>query len=219
MLNVQDISYEYKSKYQTVEALHEVSLDFDEGVFYAIVGKSGSGKTTLLSLLAGLDLPSRGEIRYNGQATRELNRDKYRREDVAVVYQNFNLFPLLTALENIMYPMELKKISTGEAKKQAEALLEIVGLDKRIGKQLPKMMSGGEQQRVAVARALAVGANVILADEPTGNLDTANSELIIDLLLKLAHEQNKCVIVITHENAVAEKADVIYRLLDGKLIP
>lgn len=219
MLNVQDISYEYKSKYQTVEALHEVSLDFDEGVFYAIVGKSGSGKTTLLSLLAGLDLPSRGEIRYNGQATRELNRDKYRREDVAVVYQNFNLFPLLTALENIMYPMELKKISTGEAKKQAEALLEMVGLDKRIGKQLPKMMSGGEQQRVAVARALAVGANVILADEPTGNLDTANSELIIDLLLKLAHEQNKCVIVITHENAVAEKADVIYRLLDGKLIP
>lgn len=219
MLNIQDISYEYKSKYQTVEALHEVSLDFDEGVFYAIVGKSGSGKTTLLSLLAGLDLPSRGEIRYNGQATRELNRDKYRREDVAVVYQNFNLFPLLTALENIMYPMELKKISTGEAKKQAEALLEMVGLDKRIGKQLPKMMSGGEQQRVAVARALAVGANVILADEPTGNLDTANSELIIDLLLKLAHEQNKCVIVITHENAVAEKADVIYKLLDGKLIP
>lgn len=219
MLNIQDISYEYKSKYQTVEALHEVSLDFDEGVFYAIVGKSGSGKTTLLSLLAGLDLPSRGEIRYNGQATRELNRDKYRREDVAVVYQNFNLFPLLTALENIMYPMELKKISTGEAKKQAEALLEMVGLDKRIGKQLPKMMSGGEQQRVAVARALAVGANVILADEPTGNLDTANSELIIDLLLKLAHEQNKSVIVITHENAVAEKADVIYKLLDGKLIP
>lgn len=218
MLSVQNISYEYKSRYQTVEALREVSLDFKEGVFYAIVGKSGSGKTTLLSLLAGLDLPSSGEIRYQGQATRELNRDKYRREDVAVVYQSYNLFPLLTALENIMYPMELKKIRTGDAKKQAEALLESVGLDKRIGKQMPKMMSGGEQQRVAVARALAVGANVILADEPTGNLDTANSELIIDLLLKLAHEQSKCVIVITHDNTVAEKADIIYRLLDGKLM-
>lgn len=218
ILTVDDVQYTYKSRYQTVHALKGISCEFEAGKFYAIVGKSGSGKTTLLSLLAGLDLPDGGEIVYDGKSTKKLNRDAYRRKDLAVVYQNFNLFPLLTALENVMYPMELNKVKSGKAKKRAKQLLELVGLDKKIEKQLPKMMSGGEQQRVAVARALASDARVILADEPTGNLDTANSENIIEILEYLAHEKGKCVIVITHEDAIAQRADKVYRLLDGLIV-
>ncbi len=217
ILTVKEVSYTYKSKYQTVEAVSNVSCLFETGNVYAIVGHSGSGKSTLLSLLAGLDLPTKGEIYLQDKPMSKLDRDKYRRETASVVYQSFNLFPLLTALENVAYPIELRGISSKEAKKTAKELISSVGLGEKMYNKLPLMMSGGEQQRVAVARALATGGKILLADEPTGNLDTANGEVVIELLENLAHERGYAVIMITHDLGMAERADIVYTMKDGKL--
>ncbi len=218
ILTATNVEYTYRTRYQTVHALQGVSCEFEPGKAYAIVGRSGSGKTTLLSLLAGLDLPDAGEIAFDGVPTTQLDRDKHRRENVSVVYQAFHLFPLLTALENVMYPMELAGVKPKEAKARAKALLRQVELPESVDKQFPKMMSGGEQQRVAIARALASNAKVLLADEPTGNLDSENSQNIIDILLRLAHEEGRCVILITHDNDIAAQADYTLRLKDGAVI-
>ncbi|HHX57833.1 MAG TPA: ABC transporter ATP-binding protein [Clostridiales bacterium] len=217
ILNVNEVYYIYKSKYQTVEAVSNVTCTFEAGKMYAIVGHSGSGKSTLLSLLAGLDLPTKGEIYVDNNPMSAMNRDKYRRDTASVVYQSFNLFPLLTALENVAYPMGLKGVSEKEAKNKAKELITSVGLEERILKQLPQMMSGGEQQRVAIARALASGGKILLADEPTGNLDTANGEIAVGILKKLAHEEGYCVIIVTHDMGIAEQADIIYTMRDGRL--
>lgn len=218
VLTVENIYYSYTSRYQTVEAIRGLSSDFKSGKVYAIVGKSGCGKTTLLSLLAALDLPTKGTILFKGKATTELNRDSYRRKDVAVIYQAFNLFPLLNALENVTFPMELQKVPLATARERAKALLEYVGLSKQIYKQFPKMMSGGEQQRVAVARALASEAPVILADEPTGNLDSENSQKVVEILMSLAHKDGRCVIIVTHDLDIASRADIMIRMADGRII-
>ncbi|MDO4458766.1 MAG: ABC transporter ATP-binding protein [Clostridia bacterium] len=218
IFSVNKVDYEYRSRYQTVKALSDISYDFESGKFYAIVGRSGSGKTTLLSLLAGLDLPTGGEIVFDGKATKDIDRSELRRKEISVIYQNFNLFPLLTALENVMYPMQLNKMPKKEAEDRAKELLLSVGLGEKIFKQFPKMMSGGEQQRVAVARALATDAKVILADEPTGNLDTENGTKVIGILKALAHEKGKCVIVITHDEDIAAGADEVLRISDGKRV-
>ena len=217
VLAVSDVKYAYQSRYRVVNVLNDVSCSFEMGKFYAIVGKSGSGKTTLLSLLAGLDLPVSGDIFYEGSSLKELNRDQYRRQEVSVIYQAFHLFPLLNALENVMYPMELNHKKGKEAAQTAKELLRRVGLPESIEKQLPARMSGGEQQRVAIARALAYQAKVILADEPTGNLDSENGQNIVEILLALAHEEGKCVIIITHDEEIAGKADVVYTMRDGRL--
>lgn len=217
VLAVSDVKYAYQSRYRVVNVLNDVSCSFEMGKFYAIVGKSGSGKTTLLSLLAGLDLPVSGDIFYEGSSLKELNRDQYHRQEVSVIYQAFHLFPLLNALENVMYPMELNHKKGKEAAQTAKELLRRVGLPESIEKQLPARMSGGEQQRVAIARALASQAKVILADEPTGNLDSENGQNIVEILLALAHEEGKCVIIITHDEEIAGKADVVYTMRDGRL--
>lgn len=211
------MSYSYKTKYRTVQALKGVSCSFEQGKVYAIVGKSGSGKTTMLSLLAGLDLPSDGEILYNDTATSKMDKDKYRREDVAVIYQSFNLFPLLTVLENVMYPLELNGVNAKEAKAQAAEKIISVGLKEEMFKQYPIMLSGGEQQRVAIARALAAQSKVILADEPTGNLDTENGANVIKILKDLAHINNCCVIIVTHDLAIADQVDVVMKMKDSEL--
>jgi len=217
VLEAKELFYSYVTKYLTVEALKGVSCIFETGNFYAITGESGSGKTTLLSLLAGLDLPASGEIFVNGQSMTEIDRDLYRRKIASVVYQSFNLFPLLNAQENIMYPMELNKVNKRDAAKKAAELISRVGLDERILKQYPTMMSGGQQQRVAIARALAAGGKILLADEPTGNIDVANEEIVVNLLKELAHESGYMVIVITHNQNIATEADVKYVMRDGIL--
>lgn len=217
-LVVQEVKYTYRNRYQTVNAVDGVSCAFEGGRLYAVVGKSGSGKTTLLSLLAGLDLPTEGQVLYENAVTREMDRDQYRRDHVAVIYQSFNLFPLLTALENVMYPLRLKKIPKQEAKRIAEEKLLAVGLKEDQFRRFPSMLSGGEQQRVAIARALAGHADVILADEPTGNLDTENGKNIIGMLKKLAHEAGYCVVVVTHDLSIAEEADVVLNMQDGTLV-
>ncbi|MDE7232041.1 MAG: ABC transporter ATP-binding protein [Lachnospiraceae bacterium] len=216
-VRVEHVNYTYRTKYQSVEALKDVSCSFEDGAMYAIVGKSGSGKSTLLSLLAGLDLPSGGSIYVEGEDLKKMDRDSYRRNTASVVYQAFHLFPLLTAQENVMYPMELKGVKRKQAAKRAKELLLQVGLPEKICRQFPKMMSGGEQQRVAIARALAVEGKILLADEPTGNLDSENERRIVEILYKIAHEAGYTVIVITHNEKVAEAADHRYQMEDGRL--
>ena len=216
-VRVEHVNYTYRTKYQSVEALKDVSCSFEDGAMYAIVGKSGSGKSTLLSLLAGLDLPSGGSIYVEGTDLKTMDRDSYRRDTASVVYQAFHLFPLLTAQENVMYPMELKGMKRKQAAKRAKELLLQVGLPETICRQFPKMMSGGEQQRGAIARALAVEGKILLADEPTGNLDSENERRIVEILYKIAHEAGYTVIVITHNEKVAEAADHRYQMEDGRL--
>lgn len=217
MIELKDVHYQYKTKYVTVEAVRGVDFCFDAGKFYAIQGASGCGKTTLLSLLAALDTPSKGEIYFRGKNIRNISPDKHRRENVSVIYQNFNLLPQLTVVENVMYPMELEGVHVNEARKRAMEYLEVVGLSKEEAVRFPVTLSGGQQQRVAIARALGSGAKVILADEPTGALDKENTQNVIRVLKKLAKEEGYLVVVVTHDHAVAEQADVCIFMEDGKM--
>lgn len=212
-----NVSYIYQTKYQKTKALSEVNCSFERGKVYAITGKSGSGKSTFLSLLAGLDVPTEGTLAVEGQDMRKMNRDAYRLNRASVIYQAFHLFPLLTVMENVMFPMELQHVAAKEAKARAQEYLAKVGLPETLYKKMPGMISGGEQQRVAIARAIAAGGEILLADEPTGNLDSQNEKVIVDLLCKLAHEDNYAVIVVTHNEAVAAAADVVYGMSDGML--
>jgi putative ABC transport system ATP-binding protein len=217
-ISLNNVSYSYKGKFQTVKAVDNVSYDFEPGKCYAIIGKSGSGKTTLLSLMAGLDLPTEGEILVNGKPTAEWNRNKMRRDEVSVIYQNYNLFPLLTVQENIRYPLDLKKMPRKEAVALAKEVRARVELPESYDKRLPAHLSGGEQQRVAIARTLAQGCKIILADEPTGNLDTATTLNVVEILRSLAHDDGCTVIIVTHDPAVAELSDVVLQMRDGKWV-
>ncbi|MBR4131735.1 MAG: ABC transporter ATP-binding protein [Oscillospiraceae bacterium] len=218
VFELRDVKYVYQSQYQRVEALRGVSCTFEAGRMYAIMGSSGSGKTTLLSLMAGLDVPTEGRVLCENVSTADIDLEKYRREKVAVIYQDFRLFPLLTVTENIMYPMELRGMRPSKAKKRAAELIQKVGLPETTLHRFPAMLSGGEQQRVAIARALGMDTRVILADEPTGNLDSENSANIIDILEALAHEDGYCVVIVTHDAELGERADQTFRLHDGKLV-
>jgi len=199
------------------QVLRGVNCAFERGCFYAIIGKSGSGKSTLMNLIAGLDYPAKGELLFEGKPTSELDLDEYRRKSVAVIYQDFSLFPLLTALENILYPMELCHVEKKQALADALRLADLVSLPESLLDRYPGKISGGEQQRVAIARALAMDRRLILADEPTGNLDSETSATIISLLKKLAKEQDRCVIVATHDISVMKVADTVYHMIDGRL--
>jgi len=214
-LSVENVSYKYKNS--ETAAVKEVSCSFEEGQIYAIIGPSGSGKSTLLSMLAGLDMPTEGDIYYEEENLKDMDLDIYRRENISMIFQAFQLFPLLTVMENVCYPLELMGIETEEAKKQAVKCLERVGITEEKYKRFPSNLSGGEQQRVAIARSLASGARFILADEPTGNLDVANTGVVMDILTGLAHKDGYCVIVVTHDMEVAEKADIVFRIKDGEL--
>lgn len=214
-LALENATYKYKNAPKS--ALSGISYGFEEGKVYAVVGPSGSGKSTLLSLLAGLDLPTEGEVSFNGDSLTGLDLDRYRRESISMIFQAFHLFPLLTVMENVCFPMELCGVKPRDARIRAAALLESVGIKKEQMNRFPSKLSGGERQRVAIARSLASRAKVILGDEPTGNLDSANTQNIIDILVSLAHEKGYCVIIVTHDSEVAEAADVALRMRDGEL--
>ena len=215
ILTVDNVSYRYKNGDRL--ALNGVTCDFEAGQITAVVGPSGSGKTTLLSILAGLDRPSEGSVILNGADLASKNLDQYRREDVSVIFQAFQLFPLLTVMENVCYPMELLGTSKKEAQARAGELLTKVGISEEKWKRYPANLSGGEQQRVAIARSMASGARVLLADEPTGNLDGENSRNVVELLSTLAHDDDYCVVIVTHDPAIAEASDTVYRMADGAL--
>ena len=217
-ISLKNVSYSYKGKYQTVRAVDGVSYDFEPGKCYAIIGKSGSGKTTLLSLMAGLDVPTEGEVIIDGKSTKNWNRNRLRRDAVSVIYQNYNLFPLLTVQENIRYPLDLRRMSKKKATELATKVRERVELSANYDNRLPAHLSGGEQQRVAIARTLAQGCKIILADEPTGNLDSTNTANIVKILCALAHDDGCTVIIVTHDPAVAEQADTVLQMKDGAWI-
>jgi putative ABC transport system ATP-binding protein len=216
MLKIDNVGYRYKTGDR--EILKGVSAVFEARKFHAIVGPSGSGKTTLLSLMAGLDKPKSGRLYIDGDELSSLDLDMYRRERISIVFQAFQLFPLLTAVENVCYPMEQNGMPAGKAREGAKKFLESVGIDRGKHNRYPANLSGGEQQRVAIARALGTGAKCILADEPTGNLDKENGEAVIEILHRLAHEDGYCVIVVTHNMEIAEAADVVFKMSDGVLV-
>lgn len=216
-LTAEQVEYEYKSRYQTVSALRGVDAAFEQGSLYAVVGSSGSGKTTLLSLLAGLALPTAGSICFEGISTAQMDRDAWWLANVSVIYQSYNLFAHLTVLENAAYPL----YAYGKKKKAAEAAaaekLRLVGLQPEQFGRYPAMLSGGEQQRVAIARALTAESRLILADEPTGNLDEANSRMVFAMLQRLAHEEHCCVIIVTHDLEQAALTDSVLHLRGGRM--
>ena len=214
-LTLHRVSYRYPRAAR--DALQGVECRFRAGEVAAVVGPSGSGKTTLLSIMAGLDRPSGGEVLVDGKKLSEMDLDDYRRQYVSVIFQAFHLFPLLTVLENVCFPMELLGAGEKDAREQARRNLELVGIAEEKHRRYPSQLSGGEQQRVAIARALSSGAKILLADEPTGNLDGENSRNIVDILTRLAHEGGYCVVIVTHDPAIAEAADAVYTVADGVL--
>ncbi len=216
ILEITNLSYDYITKAGRVHAVKEATASFDTGVVYAIVGRSGSGKSTLMSLMAGLDVPKEGKILYEGVDLASIDRDRYRREHVGMIFQSYYLLPQLTAVENVELALELSKYA-GNRRERAMEMLSLVGIAKEQFRKRSPEFSGGEQQRIAVARAIAADPSVILADEPTGNLDNENSLNIVGILGDLAHRFGKCVIIITHASEVAERADMTLHMNDGYL--
>ena len=214
ILELNHVGFRYRPDRPVLE---DVNCRFETGVFYALVGKSGAGKSTLLSLMAGLDLPTEGEILFEGRSTAGMDLSEYRRRHASVIYQDFALLPLLTVQENIQYPMALCGVPPQEAAQPARELARRVSLPEELLDRYPSRISGGEQQRVAIARSLTLDRRLLLADEPTGNLDSENSDIVIDLLRRLAHEEDRCVIVVTHDLSVMDQADVTYRVRDHRL--
>lgn len=213
VLELDKVSYTYDKK---TYVLKDFSCSFEAGKVYAIVGKSGAGKTTLLSLLAGLDKLSEGKIIFDGKDITDIDKYAYRCRDVGVVFQSYNLLPKFTARENVELSIDLAKMKVKNKKKLAMEMLEKVGLSEEESNRRVLKISGGQQQRVAIARAIAYEPSVILADEPTGNLDPENQNAIMDIFKKLAHEDNKCVIIVTHSQDVANQADEVYELKGKK---
>lgn len=220
LIVVKQVVKEYRMGGHTVRALDGVDFELDRGLLVAIVGASGSGKTTLLNLLGAMDHPTSGEViiaglRLGGFNERELTA--HRRSKIGFVFQAFNLIPNLTALENVMLPLEYNGVAAGERRRRALELLEQVGMAHRLGHK-PARLSGGEQQRVAIARALANDPPVILADEPTGNLDSITGKQVMELLHGLAHERGKTVVVVTHDETIRARADITLHIRDGRIL-
>ena len=210
------VYYQYpKAKKET---LCGVSAVFPAGRTTSIVGQSGAGKSTLLYLISGLDTPKSGEIRLDGKVLQVKDLDDYRRNTVATISQSYLLFPTRTALENVMYPMQLAKTDKQEAIGEARKYLLSVGISEELHDRFPSKLSGGEQQRVAIARCLAAHSPIIAADEPTGNLDEENAREVMRILTDLAHNYGKTVIIVTHDRVLAEETDIQYRLAYGKLL-
>lgn len=220
MLQVQHLTRTFKSGDTIVRAVDDITFTVPQGQFASIIGKSGSGKSTLLSMLGALDKPTSGSITVDGQDITKMHDHKlidYRCRKIGFVFQNYNLVPNLTAIENVMLPMEFAKVRGAERIKRAEHLLAQVGLTEDQMLRKPGRLSGGQQQRVSIARALANKPKVILADEPTGNLDSQTGKMIFDLLHSLARSEKTTIIVVTHDLSIAGRTDATFHLTDGTL--
>ena len=215
VINLHDVSYRYEGAMDTV--LKNINADFDMGKVYAIVGKSGSGKSTLLSLIAGLDVCTNGVISYRGKDLKSMDRDIYRSKNIGVIFQSYNLLTNATAIENIVLSMNISESAVKNKDAFAFELLNRVEVDQTTAKRKVLKLSGGEQQRVGIARALAHNPDIILADEPTGNLDGATEDEVLNILTSLAYKDGKCVIIVTHSEKVAGLADVVFSMSKGRL--
>ena len=218
ILKLENINYSYiDGGYERV-ILNDLSFAFESGQFYTVLGPSGSGKTTLLSLVAGLDEPKSGNIYFNGEDIKKITLPKYRRNCISIVFQQYNLISYLTAVENVMLAMsETDNKLPKDHKNVAYNLLERFGIVRTKADRLVGQLSGGEQQRVAIARSLASNVDLIFADEPTGNLDTATEQEIINIFKELSHDYGKTIIVVTHSDLVSQMSDERVLLKDGKL--
>ena len=217
-IQLQNVTYTYAGKYQRVTAVDGVSYTFHDGTLYTIMGASGSGKSTLLSLLAGLKLPTEGEITLDEQPIRLMDRSALRRDTVSVIYQDFNLFPLLTAEENVCYPLRLQKMDKEKALELARQRLTDMGIRESYFRKLPNQLSGGEQQRVSIARALAKNPKLLLCDEPTGALDYKTGKQVLGLLQETVRKIGRTVIVITHNTALTAMADRVIQVRSGQIV-
>lgn len=220
MLAVKNLVRTFKTGSDTVTATDHINFAVDTGEFVSIIGKSGSGKSTLLSLLGALDKPTSGSIEVDGDDIARMHDHRlisYRSKKIGFVFQNYNLIPNLTALENVMLPLEFAKVPAAERKKRATELLAEVEISPEQMRRKPGKLSGGQQQRVSIARALANSPSVILADEPTGNLDEQTGKMVFDLLHRLARKEKTTIIVVTHDLDIAGRTDRTFRLTDGKL--
>jgi len=215
MLKMNKVVFKYEKSSKKV--LNNVSVDFEQGKLYVIMGKSGAGKSTLLALLSGLDVCSGGEILYQGKSLSEMNRDTYRAKNIGVVFQSYNLLTNATAIDNVVLSMDISGKSMKGTKNTAYDILQRMGIDKQMANRKVLKLSGGEQQRVAIASAIAHNPDIIIADEPTGNLDGDTERDIMGIFSDLAHEQNKCIIIVTHSKDVAGYADQFWGLSKGNL--
>lgn len=220
VIQVRNLYKLYRVGDETVRALDGVDFDIHQGEFCAIVGTSGSGKSTLLNMLAGLEKPTKGAIVIGGQHIEQLKEDElvaFRRQHVGFIFQSFHLMATMNAVENTALPLSFRGEDRKLRLKKANQMLDLVGLRKH-KKHMPNQMSGGQQQRVGVARALVVDPKIIFADEPTGNLDSHTSEDVMKLMQQVVREQNKTLVMVTHDNHLATYADRVFHISDGKIV-
>lgn len=216
MITAKNVGYWYDKG--NAPLYQNVNLTFEKGVLYSILGSSGSGKTTFLSLLAGLDKPKEGEIFYEGKSINKMGLTNYRNQKVSIVFQAYNLLPYMTALQNIVTAMEITHSKVANKKEYALEMLAKVGINSELANKNVMKLSGGQQQRIAIVRAMCTDTELIVADEPTGNLDEETSKDIIQLFQELAHKEDKCIILVTHEKEVANESDVCVQLKNKEFI-
>ncbi|PLS39295.1 ABC transporter [Carnobacterium maltaromaticum] len=216
MITAKNVGYWYDKG--NIPLYQHVNLTFEKGVLYSILGSSGSGKTTFLSLLAGLEKPKEGEILYEGTSISKIGLTKFRNQKVSIVFQAYNLLPYMTALQNIVTAMEITRSKETDKKAYALKMLKKVGISEDLANKNVMKLSGGQQQRIAIVRAMCTDTELIVADEPTGNLDEETSRDIIHLFQELAHKENKCIILVTHEKEVANESDVCIQLKNKEFI-
>ncbi|WP_341784440.1 ABC transporter ATP-binding protein [Lactococcus formosensis subsp. formosensis] len=214
VLNIENLTYYYNHPEDYL--FQDVTETFESGIMYSILGQSGSGKTTLLSLLAGLDMPKSGQIKLNGDEIKANQLTNYRKNIVSTIFQAYNLLTYMSAFENVKTALRISKVSFDDEKQSIIDSLEKVGLTEDLIYKPVSKLSGGQQQRVAIARALVLNHDIIIADEPTGNLDENTTRQIVELFKKIAHEDHKLVIIVTHETEVAQNSDVVYQLKNKK---
>ena len=212
ILKLEDIAYRYKDAPKDKYVFKNINYEFEQGKVYAIKGKSESGKTTLLSLITGLEKCTEGKVLYDGKDLKKMNLDKYRNTDIGIVFQSYNLLPRFTAIENIILSMDVSQIKVKNKKQKALELMKQVGLSEEHANRRILKLSGGEQQRIAIARSLSYNPKIIIADEPTGNLDKETEAEILKIFKHLAKDENKCIIIVTHSQNVCDEADYIYEL-------
>lgn len=220
LIQLRKVTKTYYRGKEPVEVLKDLNLDIRQGSFEALMGPSGSGKSTLLNLIAGLDSPTAGSVKVGDQELGQMGegaRAKWRSQNVGFIFQTFNMIPVLTAIENVELPLLLTNLGAAERRKRAQTALRVVGLEDRM-KHYPSELSGGQEQRVTIARAIVTDPRLIVADEPTGDLDRESAEDILNLMVRLNQEFGKTIIMVTHDPAAAERASVLHRLDKGALV-
>ena len=212
VLRTENLGYWYTTEYKFL--FKNVNITFERGKLYSILGTSGSGKTTFLSLISGLDSPKQGEIYFEEQDIKKKGLRNYRKEDISIVFQAYNLLPYMSALDNVLTAMDISNSLQEDKRKFALENLAKVGINEELANEKVTKLSGGQQQRVAIIRALCCEHDVIVADEPTGNLDSETTQDIISIFKSIAHDNNKCIIMVTHEREIAAECDAVYELKD-----